>query len=463
MAMTSGISVSAATEFPGPRGGQGRHWRKAYQRDPIGYLSRCRQQYGDVFALGDGLLVITDPARVQRLLVRTNRESVPNPNLLENGRLPDSEEVRAWIAVRELIGQVLKPAALRSHRPAMDRAITTGLRELCGAQFDPVAVSQETCLRAALPIWIPSEPPGLVPALMSSVSAGLALSDVAVRLPQWWPSLMRRRIQAARQVTDAQLRALLDNPPQPVVPGHPPTLLHRIAAKEGLTPEVAMKAMGNALTSGIATMAGAWSWLLYYLGSRPDDLDRIRREATGSDGDPRAGLPYTTAFVREVLRVRPPAWLLGRDTTIGVALDEHHTLPAGTAVLFSPYLLHHDPRFWHQPDRFEPQRWLETRPPHAPYAYLPFGAGPRVCLGLHLGQLLLVLTAARIATSFQLDLVHRPPANPPKLATLLLPTGLTCTVTPAECSQQPLQDAGLDVAATDDAHDHGTGRRSDLA
>jgi unspecific monooxygenase len=428
--MTTSV-VSA--ELPGLPGGQRRQWRAAYETDPIGYLTQCRQQHGDVFMLDDGLVVLTDPALVQRLLVRTNRESVPNPDLLDGGRLPDTDEVKAWIRVRELVGQVLKPAALREHLPGIDQAVAAGLHELCGREFDPVAVAEETCLRAALPIWLPYEPPGLMPALVSSVSVGLALSDVAVRIPRWWPSLMRRRIRAARRVLDAELRGLLDGPPPPLAPGQPPTLLHRVAAAADQIPApVAMKVIGNALTSGIATMAGAWCWLLYHLGSHPDDLGRIRQEAASAAGDPAADLPYTTAFVREVLRVHPPAWLLGRNTTVPVTLDEHYTVPSGTAVLFSPYLLHHDPRWWDQPGHFDPQRWLGTRPPHAPYAYLPFGAGPRVCLGLHLGQLLLVRTAAHIATAFDLNLVHQPPAVPPKLATLLLPNGLTCALTPRE-------------------------------
>jgi unspecific monooxygenase len=418
-------------ELPGPRGGQHRQWRKAYEADPIGYLTRCRQQYGDVFALEERLVVITDPARVQRVLVRTNRESVPDPKLIEGGGLPDAREVQAAMHVRELVGQVLKPAALRAHLPRIDRAVAAGLHRLCGRDFDPVAVAGETCLRAALPIWVPHDPPGLVPALLSSVTAGLALSDVAERIPRWWPSLMRRRVRTARRALDAELHALLDSAPRVLAPGQPPTLLDRVAAAPGQIPaEVAMKALGNALTSGISAMGGAWCWLLYHLGSHPGELDRIRQEAAATAGDPAADLPYATAFVREVLRVHPPAWLLGRDTTVAVTLDEHHTVPPHTAVLFSPYLLHHDPRWWDRPGDFDPQRWLGARPPHAPYAYLPFGAGPRVCLGLHLGQLLLVRTAAHIATTFDLHLIHRPPTVSPRLATLLLPAGLTCALTP---------------------------------
>jgi unspecific monooxygenase len=242
---------------------------------------------------------------------------------------------------------------------------------------------------------------------------------------------MRRRIRTARRALDAELHALLDAAPPPPAPGQPPTLLHRVVDAAGQVPaEVAMKVLGNALTSGIAAMGGAWCWLLHHLGSHPGHLDRIRREAISTAGDPGADLPFTAAFVREVLRVHPPAWLLGRDTTVPVTLDEHYTVLPRTAVLFSPYLLHHDPRWWDRPGRFDPRRWLGGRPPHAPYAYLPFGAGPRVCLGLHLGQLLLVRTAAHIATAFDLDLVRRPPAGPPRLATLLLPTGLTCALTP---------------------------------
>lgn len=421
------------TELPGLRGGQRRHWRTDYEADPIGYLTSCRERYGDIFQLDDSLVVVTDPAMVQRVLARTNRDSVPNPDLLDGGRLPGADEIRASMRVRELVGQVLKPAAIRSYAPGIDQVVTAGLNGLSGHEFDPVAVADETCLRATLPVLVPYDPPGLVPALLATVAAGLTVTDVAVRIPRWWPSLMRRRIRIARRVLGAEFRSLLDSCPATPDPDQPSTLLHHVVANQAAIPrEVAMKVLGNAMTAGVSTIAGAWCWLLYHLGSRPEDLDTIRREAASSAGDLTSDLPFTAAFIREVLRMHPPAWLLGRDTTGPVALNEHYTVPPRTSVLFSPYLLHHDPRWWDRPDEFDPARWLDGRPPHAPHAYIPFGAGPRVCLGLHLGQLLLARTAIHIARSFYLHLVRQPSAIPPRPATLLLPTGLTCALTQRE-------------------------------
>jgi hypothetical protein len=78
-------------------------------------------------------------------------------------------------------------------------------------------------------------------------------------------------------------------------------------------------------------------------------------------------------------------------------------LRAGDSLMFSPYLIHRDPRWWHEPERIDPDRWPAGRPPHTRHAYLPFGAGPRVCLGTYLGTLQLVPATSR--------LVHRYPGH----------------------------------------------------
>jgi unspecific monooxygenase len=214
-------------------------------------------------------------------------------------------------------------------------------------------------------------------------------------------------------------------------PGTPRTLLDEFLDQPGAIPtSIADRALGTTLLGSIPAMGGAWCWLLYRLGNHPDMLARIRAEVTNAKSEipwrePDQVLPYTKAFVHETLRVHPPAWLLGRDTTTSVTLGDHAVVPAGTAVLFSPYLLHHDPRWWRDPEQFDPNRWLQPKPPHAPHAYLPFGAGPRVCLGAYLGLMILVLTAAHIATCFQLHITAPHPVIA-RYGSVMLPIGLSC-------------------------------------
>ncbi|MGJ5760712.1 cytochrome P450 [Streptomyces galbus] len=82
----------------------------------------------------------------------------------------------------------------------------------------------------------------------------------------------------------------------------------------------------------------------------------------------------------EVLRLHPPVWITSRRTLTPVTLGEH-TLPAGTDVVFSSYLLHRHPAHYRDPHRFDPDRWLTTRPRPQDAAYLPFGTGARGCVG----------------------------------------------------------------------------------
>jgi cytochrome P450 len=102
------------------------------------------------------------------------------------------------------------------------------------------------------------------------------------------------------------------------------------------------------------------------------------------------------------MRLRPPAWAIGR-----TALAEHragpHIVAAGSTVVVSPWLLHHDERWWPDPAAFRPERWLDA-PERARGAYLPFGAGPRMCIGEPFARLEGVLLLATIARRWRLHL-----------------------------------------------------------
>ncbi len=422
------VTSSDTVPLPGPAGEERRTWRGAYETDPVGFLTACQARWGDIFRLDDELVVVCEPERTHRILVTTHRDSVPGAQGRNGTRLP-SVDTGEWRQTRRPAAQLLTPQGLRGHLPTLDRAVAAGLRSLAHRdRFDPLAVAEETCLRAALPIYLPDPPPTLLPALLAFAKASRDLGDAAVILPRWWPSLMRHRLRSADRRVDAELRGLLatDTTGRPSgSPTDPPTLLEELHA-ERLPADLAVKVMRKAMTTGVLSMAGAWCWLLHDLATHPEEVERIRAEAPCQD--PGAELPYTTAFVRESLRIHPPLWLLARTLTRPTQITDEFTAYAGTKITLSPYLIHHDARYWPEPDRFNPHRWTTPHPERHRHAYLPFGAGPRVCTGLHLAQVLLTLTASHIATHYQLTVTTPPTA--PTFKMVSLPSGLTLELTP---------------------------------
>jgi cytochrome P450 len=113
-------------------------------------------------------------------------------------------------------------------------------------------------------------------------------------------------------------------------------------------------------------------------------------------------LSYTRAVVLESLRLFPPVWVLPR-TAIHADTVSGFAVPPGTEVLISPYLIHRRADFWADPESFSPERFLEERlQPQSSYAYLPFGAGPRACIGAHTATVGTVLAVASLAQRFRL-------------------------------------------------------------
>ncbi|MGH8791731.1 MAG: cytochrome P450 [Stackebrandtia sp.] len=181
--------------------------------------------------------------------------------------------------------------------------------------------------------------------------------------------------------------------------------------------------------AGTETTAIVLAWTLHLLAGDPDVERRVHAEVDTVLGD-RPGtyddvprLKLTGRVVAETLRLRPPTWALTRV----VAADTHlggHPLPAGTTVVFSPYLIHHRADLHPDPDRFDPDRWLPERARAIPRdAYIPFGGGARVCIGDQFGITETVLALATIAARWRLEPLPGTGVRIP-LASLLRPRGL---------------------------------------
>lgn len=174
--------------------------------------------------------------------------------------------------------------------------------------------------------------------------------------------------------------------------------------------------------AGHETTAVALTWTWYLLGGYPDAERALHVEIDEVLGDrpPTAAdlplLPRTERVLRESMRLYPPAWILGRTAVEDVVIGGVE-VPAGATFLVSPWLMHRDPRFWDEPLAFRPERW-EGRGERPRYAYFPFGAGPRVCIGEPFAWMEGVLLLATIARRWRFRRVHAHPVALRPLITL---------------------------------------------
>jgi cytochrome P450 len=123
-------------------------------------------------------------------------------------------------------------------------------------------------------------------------------------------------------------------------------------------------------------------------------------------------LVYTRQIFAESMRLYPPAWIMSRrnnDADVSISHDgAKYTIPRGTNVAASPYIIHRDPRFWDEPERFNPDRFAsEVESSRPKLAYFPFGAGTRQCIGEHFAWMEAVLVLATIGQKWRLQLPPR--------------------------------------------------------
>jgi cytochrome P450 len=197
-------------------------------------------------------------------------------------------------------------------------------------------------------------------------------------------------------------------------PGHDllQTLMDaRYTDGEGMSDQLVLSESMQLLVAGHETSSNALSWLLYLLSSRADCLEKVRQEFDSVLGD--APLTYSdvpkfefvTQVIQEALRLYPPFWMVDR---MAVADDRVADLaiPRGSTVIVHVYGAHHAPRYWPDPESFDPERFGKANEKqHAPFTYLPFGAGPRGCIGGNYAmlQILMILSALLRKYDFELS------------------------------------------------------------
>jgi cytochrome P450 len=254
---------------------------------------------------------------------------------------------------------------------------------------------------------------GLMPRPAYDALHGLAFSGV--RLP---PPL--RDIQDVALTLDRAVNSVIDE--RLVHPTDSADLLNvLLRADSGTWPRRRIR--DEALTfmlAGHETTANAMSWFWYLMALHPQARDRMLAEVDDVLATRRAAaddlgrLPWTTACLQESQRYFSSVWIIARraieDDVIGGVIGGHH-IRRGTTVVIPIHHIHHDPRWWHDPEEFDPGRFLPDAKDRPRSAYLPFGGGRRICIGQSFALMEMVLIAAIMSQRFTFDLASDYPVE----------------------------------------------------
>ena len=449
------MTLSTLTTLPGPRyvglSGQLRLTRD-FTTDLLASIRQWRALHGPTFALhlgSDSHVFITEPTDIHTVLVersedfqKGNEYTDPKQGVrrfLGNGLLISDGSF--WRRQRRLAAPAFHGKRIEAYAAQMTAQGDAMLsRWADGARLDVSDEFSDVTFRIVAQ--------ALFGASVSEGSAGALSIDDAKRvhravdtmqryfagsqlLPPWIPTPIELRARRARRDLDAVVFGLIAERRGRAEADTGDLLSMLLAARDDegqpMSDEQLRDEVVTLLLAGHETTANTLNWTMALLAQHPGIEAKLHAEVDavldhGTRAPTLADLPnltYTERVINEALRLYPAAFIISRVSQREVALS-FGAVPAGSQINIPIYLVHRDARWYADPEKFEPDRWLPERQAGLPkQAYLPFGGGPRVCIGNSFALMEARLLLAQIASRFQLRLLPE--------TRLVARTGLTLT------------------------------------
>ncbi len=429
MSISTRLQAMQPTELgiPGPTSMDMARAFRSVRSDPLSFLVRVTEQYGDLVAFpvpGPPALLLNDPADIRHVLQTAARHwgkktvqyaalaRVTGPGLLASSE-PN------WIEHRRLAAPAFHHQRLEAVsdqvRAAADVALAArlGAGHSTGATVDVATLMHRIALdavgRALFSADLSGKAQQLLDATSDAAELVVKLGRSILPTAQWAPTPTNVRLRSTRRRLDAITFDLIA---QRRARGrlsaggsHGDDLLGLLLDSHLSDREISDELV-TMVIAGHETVAGALTWTLMLLAEHQPAQDRVRAELAAHGGPVsmlahRDRLPWTRAVIDEAMRLFPPAWAISRRSTRddvigGVAV------PAGTLAIVSPWIVHRRSASWSDPLAFLPERFLD--PGAGRSGYLPFGQGPRLCIGREfaLGEMVVVLS--RFLTAYRVDL-----------------------------------------------------------
>lgn len=416
------------------------------QRDPLGFGLRVAQEYGDVVRMkimGEEGIVLHSPQDIQHVL-QTNSRNYSKQTmdyqllrpLVGNGLLTSDGDF--WLRQRRLMQPAFHRQRIAALADMMVEATLAMLEtwEPAIERGEVIAVDQEMARltltivgRALLSFDLGDEANEFGRAFRQANARFGFNNFFSVLLPQL-PTRSNRQFKRALRVMDAVVQEIIEERRRQGAGAAPDDLLSLLMEAvdeetgESMTDQQLRDEVMTILLAGHETTANALTWTFYLLSQHPQEAERLYAEVD----QVLAGRPPTfedlgrLTFARQVfqeaLRLYPPAWSIARRSIEADVLGGY-AIPGGTIVHINIYALHHNPRYWEEPERFWPDRFDEARSQgRHRFAFIPFSAGPRKCIGDQFAMTEGLLILATVAQRVALDLAPGHPVAPLPLITL---------------------------------------------
>jgi cytochrome P450 len=435
---------------PGPP----QHWLwgnlPEFRRDMLAFYTRMAREYGDISAFRFGprkLLLLNHPDLIEQVLVTDNRLYTKHFGLrllrptLGNGLILSESDF--WLRQRRLVQPAFSKQRIESygsifvdHTERMLSAWRDGERR--DLHRDMMKLTLGIVAKTLLDVDAGDES-DLVSEAADAIMVDFNSRFLSAWPPPFWLPVPRnlalkrqvRRLDAIILKVIGQRRAERRD--------HGDLLSLLVEARDesdrqGMTDRQLRDEVMTMFLAGHETTANALSWTWYLLAKHPHveaclhgELESVLagRAPTAADV-PR--LPYAEQVILEAMRLYPPAYVIGRQPIDDCSIGGYH-VPAGTSVLISQWVLHRDPRNFDRPDEFDPDRWKDGLIRRLPkFTYMPFGGGPRTCIGNSFAMLEAILAVATMASRFHMRLVPEAAVAPWASITLRPRNGLHVVV-----------------------------------
>jgi cytochrome P450 len=431
---------------PGPRG----HWLLGslpeVQRDMPQVLLDVAREYGGVsrlrvgptsmYLIGDGELIVEMIARRAGDLRKSSRTRWGLGGHLGDGlvTLEGAQHRRH----RRLVQPVMHTQSIAAQASTMvDLTVARVGSWADGSTVDMLREMQDLTLRIVCAALFHVDTPGQTQRFVTAVHDFAASLNVVLRrafpIPAWLPTsgnrMQVRTVRAVDELAYDLIQRRRQSPGADLL-----SLLVLATDSDGAAALSDVEIRDELMTmffAGHETSAAALTWALYLLASHPSVADEVRAEVAAL-GVTRVGLadlarlPLLGQVVAETLRLYPPVWVFDRSPLRDIDVAGYR-IPRGANVLLSPWVVLRDPRVWESPDEFRPGRFAQSgAPPRG--AYLPFGDGPRQCVGNRFAEAEIALVLATMLPLVSMSRVDDKPVRPEGDATLRPKDGLPLVV-----------------------------------